>query len=378
MIALLHFMKSRALILLSIVIAIFLGLSFKQLAHRGVQMGGDSMRYVGGADRLRNGQPLIEKMPSYLGYITIVRPFRRFESGLKGIVVLQIIIAALAGVTLFWLGKRLGSGLAGLFAATLFLLNSDLTRWHYFILTDSIYISAVVFFTASVQYFVEQPRVKAAAFTILLLTTVLAASIRPNGWLLVPLCLWIIGYKLGVFGVARWRGLIAVTVLTFGIFALWPRTHTGIQAEKPSEMLRRGIVIWGYREWHLNMPADNSATNWTSDVRYVAKHLPSCFKLATTRVGIELLHARSYYSLKHNIKILILVLPVYLLAWIGYRKTRETLLSFILLAVVAGHLFIVAVTFADWDGRFLLYIFPLLGILAGVGLEKLIEAQSEL
>lgn len=64
---------------------------------------------------------------------------------------------------------------------------------------------------------------------------------------------------------------------------------------------------------------------------------------------------------------------MYLLAVVGLFTTLRESLARLLIAVMAGNLLVVALTWADWDGRFLLYIFPLIGIFAACGLACLMQ-----
>jgi len=57
------------------------------------------------------------------------------------------------------------------------------------------------------------------------------------------------------------------------------------------------------------------------------------------------------------------------------RSYREPLAR-LLAAVIAGHLLIVALTFADWDGRFLLYALPAVFVLTACATGRAVEAAD--
>ena len=42
------------------------------------------------------------------------------------------------------------------------------------------------------------------------------------------------------------------------------------------------------------------------------------------------------------------------------------------LAVVGLHVAVIGLTFADWDGRFLMFFFPLLTLYSGVGIATIV------
>jgi len=85
------------------------------------------------------------------------------------------------------------------------------------------------------------------------------------------------------------------------------------------------------------------------------------------RLGRELVHARSEFSVPHNIAIVALLAATYPLAIVGFVRTRGRPLAGLLAAVIAGQLGLVAVTFSDSEGRYLLYVFPLILVFAGCG-----------
>jgi hypothetical protein len=54
------------------VLFFFAAVNLVLLAFIGPLTGGDTVIYMDGATRLLDGQPLVERQPSYIGYIVIV------------------------------------------------------------------------------------------------------------------------------------------------------------------------------------------------------------------------------------------------------------------------------------------------------------------
>jgi hypothetical protein len=94
---------------------------------------------------------------------------------------------------------------------------------------------------------------------------------------------------------------------------------------------------------------------------------------AVNRVAAEIAHVRGHYSTAHNAAVVALLAVVYPLAIAGFARRRRRPLSLLMLAVVAGHIAIVAVTFYDYDGRYLLYVFPLIVVFASCGVSDLVQ-----
>jgi hypothetical protein len=90
-------------------------------------------------------------------------------------------------------------------------------------------------------------------------------------------------------------------------------------------------------------------------------------KLAALRVAAEFGHVRPFYSTLHNIAILLFLPPIYGFALYGFYQRRNEPLALLIIAIVLYHTLIIAAFFADWDCRFLLHFFPLIGVLSSSG-----------
>jgi hypothetical protein len=89
--------------------------------------------------------------------------------------------------------------------------------------------------------------------------------------------------------------------------------------------------------------------------------------LMPTRLFTELMHVNSRFSLQHKVMVVAMLAVVYPLAVVGFVRSRGQPLSRLMATIVAGHLLIVTITFSDRDGRYLLYVFPLLLVFAASG-----------
>jgi hypothetical protein len=123
------------------------------------------------------------------------------------------------------------------------------------------------------------------------------------------------------------------------------------------------------------MPSDPAPIKgeWSALFSYVVRHPFASFRLGITRIFIELVHVRPFYSFRHNL-VLLLSLPfLYLLALMGLKVNRERSLTHLILLAVGSQLFVVAITFADSDGRFLLYVLPLVCLFSSCAAASLTE-----
>jgi hypothetical protein len=337
----------------------------------GVQFGSDSARYLEGGRRLLAGEPLPPKAANYIGYVVLVGVFDRVGLGAAGVIALQIVTAAMASLFLFDLGRRLAGPWAGVAAAALFGGHLDLVRWHTYLLTDSLYISGVVIFAWAAHRAVEAGGYWYGLGVALALV---AAAIRPNGWVLIPMVAvyWLLRC-------VRPRGTafaisVAVVIGFVVLVTFAPGLRAGVDQESPGRLLAQGVVIWGAPDTWVAMPVGAGESEGIGAVlRYAAVHPLATAGVAIRRVGWELLHGRPYYSVAHNFLIAAVLGPTYVLAVWGIRRAGAHPLGAWLVSLFAAHLGIVALTFADYDGRFLLYGLPMLMVLAGVGTTSLLN-----
>jgi hypothetical protein len=129
----------------------------------------------------------------------------------------------------------------------------------------------------------------------------------------------------------------------------------------------------GVQPWNVSMPPAQVEGGWAEALGYVAGHPLASLRLACTRVAIELIHGRPSYSFKHNMVLLTTLPFLYLLALMGLKLNHDSSLTNFIILVISGHLILVALTFADWDGRYLLYILPLICLLSSCATISLID-----
>ena len=315
----------------------------------GVRHGGDTPRYLSAAEDLLAGRAF--GGPGgwvYVGYNGLIAFCETIGVGQVGLILVQILVAALATLALYDLGRQLAGPVAGLLAGGFFILDYDIAQWHVYVLTDSLYISLVALATWMVHRAVGggMRRYLEAAGVL-----TLAALIRPNGWILIPIAAiyWIARTRLGVR--YKYAAALGVSLLCAGVAVAIVMTQLG-----PRSQLA---------------PTDRA----TLEAR--SQRLPFA-RVITIRGGLDpiessrrlanvLLHVQSTFSFWHNAALLAVVAVVYPLAVWGFVRARKKSVSRLMAVVIAGHLFIVAVTFNDRDGRYLLYSFPLMMVLAAGG-----------
>ncbi|HYE87911.1 MAG TPA: glycosyltransferase family 39 protein [Vicinamibacterales bacterium] len=348
---------------------LFATLNFALIAINGERHGGDTPLYLDGAARLLDGRPLIDREPSYTGYIAVVAAAQAIGIGTFGVVVLQVTLGAVAAAVVFAIGAALAGRVAGAVAVLLLSLDVDTNRWHQFVLADSVYTSLFVIgvwltHRSAVARNVE-PIVSAGA------VMVGAALVRPEGWFLLPAAA---AYVIVTRIPSNRHRFAAAAALAGGALAvvavLAPRYQGNMQAVGPADMLQRGQTIWDFEGWRVAMPAADAPNGDQagSAIGYALRHPFSTLKLMIARVAVHFAHVRPFYSTAHNVVIVLWLLPVYAATVFAITHLGTAPLALWLVAAIASQTVVVALTHAEWDGRYLAHVLPLVYIFVGAAI----------
>lgn len=300
--------------------AIFLLLN-GALLSKGIRPAGDTVRYTQGAANLLHGGPLTAHETTVLGTISLLALSQTLGLGLFGFIFIQLVVAALALVAQYDLGKSLGGPSCGWLAAFLLAANPDIARWHGYILTDSLCTSLLAI---ALWFLYQSTQRKGVWYVLAGIAIIFAASIRPHAWILLPIAaiFWILSAsvtkrkkQLAVAGfvVCALISLVALPPLVNGVRGnLEAATGAHVDAQQNmATMMSRGMIVWGYEDWNLKMPP--AALSQTSAAAYFTHHPGAVLRLMTTRVMVSPAHVRPFYSRAHNALVLVYYLPLYVL-----------------------------------------------------------------
>lgn len=353
--------------------ALFTGVNLVLLAMNGVRFGGDTPLYLDGAKRMLYGLPLVDRQSSYAGYVAIVAIAQSIGLGNLGVVIIQLLLGAIAAAAVYLLGAALAGRAAGLIASTLYGVDVDTNRWHQFVLADSIYVSLM---TIGV-WLTHRAAVRRGAEPLVSALAVLIATgfVRPEGWFLLPAAA---GYLIVMRGQSVRSRLGGIAALCGGaavfVVVIAPSYQGNLQAVGPANMLQRGQTIWDFDGWLVAMPPNDVAAGDQARraVEYALRHPVSTITLMAARVGVHFAHVRPFYSTLHNVAIVLWLLPVYGAALYAAARLKTSPLAAWIIAAIASQTLVVALTHAEWDGRYLAHVLPLIDIFVGVGVALLL------
>ena len=318
------------------------------LALLGVHRGADTDRYVGAASDLLAGR--VFGGPAgwvYVGYNGLLAIAEAAGVGHVGVVVVQIVVAACATMAIYDLARQLGGRVAGVLAAAFVIVDYDIARWHLYVLTDSLYISLAAIVTWAAHRAVGRGMAAYLTASGLLLLT---ALIRPNGWVMVPIVAiyWIV--RSSMPRTARLATAAAIVIVCAGSAAVFAAIQFGRPTPPTRELIAKGQLNRQRLPFARAMNRDRLG--------------PSQMVM---RLLTELGHFQPTFSLRHQIVVVATLAVVYPLAILGFVRSRGQPWARFMGAIVACHLLVVAITFSDRDGRYLLYIFPFLVAFAARG-----------
>ncbi|MBN2778840.1 MAG: glycosyltransferase family 39 protein [Bacteroidales bacterium] len=337
----------------------------------GVKYWLDTDRYIGGAEKLLAGIELHGREYQFIGYMLFIAAIKLFGLPVESIVFVQIFFAIIASFAIFNIvASFTKSKFAALFSVALFVCNPFVVRWHLYILTESLYMSFVILSLWAMLRLLNRESWRNYLLSAIIVA--LAALIRPNGWIIVPIFLISIIFclKLGL----KYKLISSVVVLSliFIVPAGLSGLKNSIQITTPIDNLQQGITVWGHPELNIRMPQEPEmdSKDWTSGIKYIIKHPFYVIKLGAMRIYYTIVHVRPYNSDRYNLRVLLWILPAYFLSLISLIKIRKQGIIAVSLAIILGHLFVVAVSYAEHDSRFDVYILPVFYVLAGVGINS--------
>lgn len=317
----------------------------------------------------------MSSIPTKLGYLFLISFSQYLGLGLKGVIAIQILCSALAAIAIYDLARTILDYRAGILALILFMYNPLIIRWNSFILTESLFISMVVISTWAINYASSSRRW--TWYFISGLIVLYTASIRPHGWSLVPIaCIYWIGGS-GLTRKCKYFLIVlsATCLLVFSPFSKGIQYSFSIEGQRQSSILANynqmqseGMVVWGFSRWDLPMPIKRDSTVEEIGSRSIAHHPFWFIRLFCSRILVEFSHLRPFYSLRHNLFSIAFLLPLYFFAVWGAISLKRKPAVILVLIIIAAHIAFIGLTWADWDGRFLNYILPLISALASCGL----------
>jgi 4-amino-4-deoxy-L-arabinose transferase-like glycosyltransferase len=338
--------------------------------YGGIQYGCDANRYIEGAENLIHNKGILGYRKAYLGYMVIIAFGQICGFGLEFTLVIQIIATLLSSIALYDLAKSItNSKAAGIIGAGFYLVNPFIVTWVLFIHTESLYASLLILSAWAINKAIQKQNIN--YYFLLLLIVFITTTIRPNGWVVIPLSfIFLIQYS-KINGRLKFFTWVSILIIFIAIMNNSPWFSKKSDLEKVSQLIVSGKIICDPETYHLSMPEETFShkNDLSESLIYIVKHPIAFGKLAILRIGSELLPIyRPWLTVEFILRFLLWMLPAYIFTIIGSIFFRKQLGLKIVLAIIFAHLLIIALTFSEREFRFLIHFLPLFHLVAGCGL----------
>ncbi|MFD2248536.1 glycosyltransferase family 39 protein [Pontibacter ruber] len=345
----------------------------------GVRFMGDSEGYILYAQNIAERFHFEQSHQlKYFGYPLFMALLFKFGLGLKGVVLAQIIISGVATIALYKTTRLLaGNWLAPALSTLLFIGWYEVQMYNTFILTESLYISLFIF----VFYFLARAKGNLRQSLWALLVIFYICIVRPNGFIALVAYF---GYIFTTFYIhiksplTRGALILAfslVPVIAVVVVDQYLLTSFGAILD-PYE---KGHVIFMYEDLVvpssgpiLMPPADASPL---AKISYFIQHNTSYFiRMAGLRFLLFWGNVKPFYSLLHNLIIVVVLYPLYFFTVRAIATNRiATSLSVFVVLLLLQQCFITTMTSEDWNGRFLMTLIAFVFIFGAIGLSWQLE-----
>lgn len=324
----------------------------------GVRSGGDTGRYIGGAQRLLsdgvNAEFGLKAILSF-GYIAFIAAHKLFTDNMLYPVLSQMALHIGCAVLLWTIIRKYCSPWVAGALVILFSVFPYLSRWNFYILTDSLAISSSVIVCYLVHKVCTEENYKIWPYTPLLL---FIALIRPHtATVVLGFAAFLFFFK--AFSERR-------IALRHGIVLLIPCAVVLVMVLMNFDAISRdllkaltvGHIIGG--AWSIDM------SGLSGDESILVKTW-LVVKLFSLRVFSEALMVRTYYSLPNNLHLVAYGVLIYGLALIGVLSRGHHWLKIGLLTGILANFGLIGITYASWDGRYGMYTMAQIWVLMALG-----------
>ncbi len=344
----------------------------------------DSARYLKHAALLTagHGADASAHNARYVGYALYLSGCARWTPSLWGPILGQVFFNALAVIAYFRTVRLLAfradctsesTARTAFLATAAVLIWPDLQRFSAYILTESLFASAVVLAGWTLAWAAYAPRPNAGRWVLVGLALTVVTLARPNGFL-VPGAAIVAGLTWA------WRrtniaGRTALALATsIATVAAWPALNAAARTYHLMETYARGHIISGYTGWLVH-PAGaliipSADLPQLHRVAAFAGAQPGYFgQLAGAKVLAFIAYVKPFWSVGHIALAAVVLWPAWVLAVRGLRNEAVPVgARWFAGALLAGQAAVVALTVEDWDARFLTPLLPVVFGLAALGL----------
>ena len=344
----------------------------------GVRFMGDSEAYITYGRNIAEHFYFADNYQlKYVGYPIFLAILFKLGFGLKGVIVCQTLISGLAAVVLYKTTRMLaGNYMAPALATLLFIGWYDLQFYNGFILTESLYISLLIF---AFYLLVKFQSVRQSLWVLPVLLYI--SLMRPNGFIaLIAYFAYLFTVTFTSIRSTKYKTALALLITIVPVAAILLVDRYLLQQFTIVETYNEGKLIFMYDGLLVHSdkpivmpPAD--ASPLTKMFLFVKENTSYFLRMSFYRFLLFWGNVKPFYSMLHNAVIVLVIYPLYFFTIKAMAATKRmpvpltVFVAFLLLL----QCFITTVTSEDWNGRFLMSLIAFVFIFGSTGLSWQLE-----
>jgi hypothetical protein len=363
------------------ILVFILPVQFSIFDSSGISFGGDTGRYIQGAKQILSGQLIPTGMANaYLGYDYYVALIYLLHLGNTGVIIGQVLLSVICAYCLYRLTFLVGkTKFAATFATLFYIYATDIHKWNFYILSDSLFTSMTVI---SLYLVVRTKNLRQLLYVVPIVFW--TSTIRPMGFVLLISVLLYGIYKLRKHDHYRFFANILVALLTLSLPIWFIAIDKMVVHMTVVDTFLKGKIIWGDDKLIVSLPnsihldPNINRNSLLGIYNFITHNFVYVAKLALVKLYYFVLHIKPFYLANRNYWIISTYYPIYVLGFIWFMKSKFSANSALLFIYLLGQTVVVMITFEDWDGRFLNDIIPVFYVFAGMGLAYIINLYKPL
>lgn len=350
---------------LIILIAIWASVHLLLISHFGIVTKGEPEKYIREANNLINyGNLSSSNFWLYSTQIFLIFFSLKIKLGYEFVIGLQLIFSLIATLSFYRLSTFLFTRTAGVIATVWFLLNLPIHQFNTFLQTDSLFYSFIVIYAC---YLLMIRRLSVKVIACILLALMLISITRPTGLFFFPATFLYLYFRFFKRFRFSYKILFLISISIVFLYFLNAALGSGGELDfmlpARDERIICGVPTLPY---FVRIDEIENGNSLYGLFYYISHNLSQFARLAFQRSIAFFGLVRPYYNTTHNIYLVILFYPIYLMGLLSIKywiKNNPFVLVFIF-SLVSFTWTTVILSCDDWHNRFYLTISPYLIILA--------------
>lgn len=342
--------------------------------YRGIITGFEAGKYISQAQLIINHHSLsYTNLWFYSLPIMLIAFALKTSLGLGFVYVMQTLLNGYATYVFFKLSRQLSNSITAFLATFLLIVNIPLQELNNYLQTESLYVSGLILYI----YFLYNVKIITIKNTLIITLFVFLLSItRPNGLMLVPSTLLFLYFNF--FNKSNTKIIVLFGVLLF-LFAIMINEALNSGGEWRFMLaFQKELVICADNLKFTNIDISKNPNSIEGFLYYIYHNTWQFVTLAIQKTFSFFGLYRSYFSLFHNLLLMVLHYPLYILTALSipkWEKVKKHINWFAIYNIMLAW-FVVILTCDDTHNRFFLVTTPYFYLLSLPFLKAVLKPRS--